>query len=100
MFARKSHDCPACAAKDQTIAALADQIDWLRLHMGTPLLKRPSEQSAVPEVGMVVDRSPFFSEEEEDVREMYESGDIGQVELERALAQIQAFSTDVELHTS
>lgn len=93
--------CPACAAKDQTIAALAEQIDWLRLHMGTPLLQKrgaPGSEQGV-EVTRVVDRSMYLSEDEEDVRHMYASGDIGQVELERALAQIQAMNTEIELHT-
>lgn len=100
MFCKK---CPACAAKDQTIAALADQIDWLRMQfaIGAPGLKKPvfgptSPLDEDPKT-YVVDRSMHMSEEEEDLRAMHGHGDISDGELAAALAQVREAAREMNI---
>lgn len=84
--------CKTCAAKDQTIKALADQVEWLRMQLGTPRLVKPSEGRATPQ-------KLYQSEEESDIRWLQENGDIDARHAEMLLEQIGALNTSVSVST-
>ena len=83
--------CKTCAAKDQTIKALVDQVEWLRMQLGTPRLVKPSEASAG------TTQKLYQSEEESDIRWLQENGDIDPRHAEMLLEQIGALNTSVTI---
>jgi len=90
--------CKTCKAKDQTIAALAEQIDWLRLQMGTPWLKEKVEQSQGGMPGYELASMPWVSEEEADIEHMRSSGLLSSHAAAAALEQIGALNTEVTIN--
>lgn len=87
-------DCKTCAAKDQTIRALAEQVEWLRMQLGTPRLVKPSEAGGHP-----TPQKLYQSEEESDIRWLQEHGDIDSRHAEMLLEQIGALNTSVTVST-
>ena len=87
--------CRGCAAKDQTIAVLQEQIEWFRLHAGTPVLRTApnTDKASVPWETVDV---PWVSEEEQDIEAMQKAGLLSAEAARSALEQIGAFSTDVD----
>jgi len=80
------HTCAACAARDQTIVVMADQIDWLRNQ-----LERRQAAPAVSPTSMI-DAGPALwgqSTEPEDHFAAFEAGQISEEELEQRLAAAQ-----------
>lgn len=89
---RRAHSCAACAAKDQTITVLADQVDWLRAQLlQNPSVVRHSAVSAVtPSQPSPPSPAEWFKDEEEDVIAAIESGDMDNETAQRALEAIAA----------
>lgn len=82
--------CSACVAKDEHISSLQEQIEWLRLHSGTPILKEATGNLPVRE-------HMWLSEEEEELAAMKQAGIINSSDLEDALRQVGAMNTEIEL---
>jgi hypothetical protein len=80
--------CKVCKAKDQAIAILADEVDYLRMQLAakpqgfipnTPPLN-PSKQPPI-QVGF----PPYVSDEEAEFRQLFEDGHIDEEEMKAAL---------------
>lgn len=83
-------DCKTCAAKDQTIKALADEVEWLRLMLGTPRLVKPSDATKPTQ-------RVYRSEEEEDIAWLQERGDIDPRHAQMLLESVGAMNTNVTI---
>ena len=94
----RTHRCAACAAKDQTIALLADVIDWHRSQQG--LTAQSATQVVRPAPAFQPIEGPdklWASDDEEDIEAALESGLISTAAAEAALAAIQAQNTHIQL---
>jgi hypothetical protein len=80
------HKCDVCAAKDQTIALLADLVDWHRAQ--THSMTTSASQATMPP--QEYKPAEWASDEEEDLIALIESGALSNEESERALASLQA----------
>lgn len=90
-------DCRVCAEKDRIIEVLAEQIEYLRLLLGTPNLK-PVAGVARDEPRLVPMTVPaHMSEDEEDIRALIAGGHLPTHVAEEALAQLGAANTKVEI---
>ncbi len=109
--------CAACAAKDQTIALLADVVDYHRqkelslaagierpvAHAPLPesleraLAAAQATQATGPQLRPVTEDPLWKSEEEEDIEALLEAGSIGDEEAVRRLAELQAQNTQIRL---
>lgn len=89
--------CDACKAKDQTITALAEQVDWLRMQLGTPWLERRKHDLTQATTSYSPTDQQWESEEEADIKHMEAAGLIGREAARAALDQMGAFSTDIEI---
>jgi len=76
-------DCLACAAKDQTIAVLADQVDWLRVHMGQGGATA-SFAAAPPSLEVLEGGKPEPTEEEAEIDSIISELNYGALDPERA----------------
>jgi hypothetical protein len=94
-FRHEPEACAACAAKDQTIVALADQIDWLRAQIAIT-----QGQAATVRQDMMasaeIDKK-WLSDEEEDLEFQLEQETVDAAQAERALAAIQAQNAHIQL---
>lgn len=87
--------CEACKAKDQTIALLADVVDYHRgqqVQTASQIVRQPP-----PHPKFRKPHELYLNEDEEDITAALEAGAISADAAERALAQIQAFNKTVEL---
>lgn len=91
-------ECKACKAKDKTIVTLAEQVDWLRMQLGTPWSRRaemgPDDEKSP---GFVLTSSPYISDEESDIEHMRSHGLISEIAAQAALEQVGALSTDIHI---
>lgn len=98
IFSRKKKveptGCAVCAEKERLITTLADEVDWLRLQSGTPLLRRVEQPT---EVSWEQPERLWVSDEEEDMRYLAAQQVISTEELERALEQLGAMNTHIEI---
>ena len=87
--------CKACKAKDQTIAVLADQVDYLRLQLAQrPAGFVPNAPALNPTHQPVMQEGfpPYVSDEEAEFRQMFADGHISEDEMNSAL-QVMGFNT-------
>jgi hypothetical protein len=83
------------AEKDRQITILADEIDYLRaqLHMAPRNRPEPKNPSGLHPVTM--GEAPYMSEDEEDVRDMLESGRITADQLPEVLEALGYANTEI-----
>lgn len=79
--------CKGCLAKDEQISDLRDQIEWLRIQLGTPLLTKTSAQPRPEKL--------YTSDDEDDIEHMLHAGMLPVHAAEAALQHIGAMNTDV-----
>jgi hypothetical protein len=96
--------CPTCAAKDQTIALLADVVDWHRGQAGLHASSAVTSVTPHPDVSTV--GVPVFNgdpqdlwatDEEEDIQAAIKAGVFTDDQADRALAYLQAQKTQIQL---
>ncbi len=85
--------------KERQIDILAEQIDYLRgqiAFMGRPSAATKSlNPTAQP--AMILDATPWVSEDEEDLQHMHRVGELSTEELERALAQMNFLNHQIDV---
>lgn len=89
MFGRPSSS--EKALYERMIVILADQVDWLRQHAGTPALPVPTS----PAQAVGVNAPKWLSEDEEIVQWQADNQVLDLDDARAALAQIGAMNTDV-----
>lgn len=81
-------DCKACKAKDQTIAVLADEVDYLRVQLAAKpqgFLPNVRPLNPTEQLPMQAGFPPYVSDEEAEFRAMFADGHIDKEELDAAL---------------
>lgn len=79
------------ALYERMIVILADQVDWLRSHAGTPALPVPTQASPLGNAQM-----PKFMDEDEEILQWQADNKVLDLDDARlALQQIGAMNTDV-----
>ncbi len=80
--------CKACQAKDQTIAVLADEVDYLRQQLAQrPQGFVPSAPALNPSQLLPIQEGfpPYVSDEEAEFRQLFADGHIDEEEMKAAL---------------
>jgi len=80
--------CAGCTAKDEQIKDLRDQIEWLRIQLGTPLLKK--DEAVQPQLEKL-----WKDDDEEDIEFMLEHDLLPAHAAEAALQHIGALNHEV-----
>jgi hypothetical protein len=97
MFGRPSSN--ERALYERMIVILADQVDWLRSHAGTPALPVPTQAALSPGVG--AGPMPKFMDEDEEILQWQADNKVLDLDDARlALQQIGAMNTDVSDYMS
>jgi len=81
---QSSGGCAACAAKDQTIALLADLVDWHRAQAGQVSAAGTASFAASPPRLEVVGDKPDPTPEEEEIDSIITELNYGDIDAERA----------------
>lgn len=90
--------CKCCAEKDRLIESLQDQVEWMRLQAGTPLLKPRKKLVETPEEEMLAALDqPWQDELTEDLEHMARQQILSKQELEEALRHVGAMNTTIEM---
>lgn len=100
----RTHECAACKAKDQTIALLADLVDWHRAQGVISVPNTPQLSTAAsihtPQLSEPTFAAPgelWASDEEELIYAALESGEMTSEQGEKALSSLQAQNTIIQL---
>lgn len=64
----RNKTCACCTAKNETIAVLKDEVEWLRLHSGTPYTTRTQPINPTEQPDVIPGMPLYLSEEEEEER--------------------------------
>lgn len=76
--------------KDRQIALLAEEVDYLRLQLGTAKLRAVEPVNPSDQPVRLEDDLPFVGEAEEDLYHMHEQGIIDNEELDAAVQALRA----------
>lgn len=93
----KKRPCLVCEEKDKTILVMAEQIEYLRVLVGTPKFGVAAGRDARDEPRLVPSAvPPHVSEDEEDIRALLAGGHLPDDVAKEALEQIGASVTTIE----
>jgi hypothetical protein len=83
--------------KERIIDVLAEQVDFLRNQLGQANLAHRQSANPTEQPAMLVDASPFLSEDEEDMLAMHAAGHLSDDQLKNALAQVGFLNDQIDV---
>lgn len=81
--------------KDKQITILAEEIDYLRLQLGIQTRRQSAAQNPSGQPPMTIGTVPYVSEDEEDVKDMLESGQITADQMAEILDGLGYANTEI-----
>lgn len=103
MIFRKPRPCAGCLAKEQTIALLADLVDWHRSREGMHMASAVQTITPAPTSNFdfsapaAPDKAEWATDDEEVIAAALDYGAIDSAQAERLMAQMQAQNSTLEL---